>query len=51
MASIVYVDFGGTRPGLVPAGTGGSTEDILVYENISAIVEKQRKTSQIFVIG
>ena len=33
-----FRDFGGLRPGMVPAGTSGSTKDVLVYENVWAMV-------------
>ncbi len=32
-----WVQFSGTRPGTVPAGTDGSTKDLLAYENVVAI--------------
>ena len=34
-----WLHFGGTRPGTVPAGTSGSTKDLLVYENVVAMIE------------
>jgi thiol-disulfide isomerase/thioredoxin len=45
-----WVHFGGSRPGVVPAGVNGSTKDIVVYENVSAVVETAGKHSQV-VIG
>ena len=33
-----FTDFGGLRPGLVPAGTNGSSKDLRVYENVWAMV-------------
>ena len=33
-----FSDFGGLRPGMVPAGVRGSTKDVLVYENAWAMV-------------
>ena len=44
-----FVDFGGSQPGVVPAGTRGSKKDILVYENIAALVETGGKHHQIQV--
>ena len=44
-----FIDFGGNRPGVVPAGTDGSTKDIMVYENVVALVESAGKTSQLDV--
>src|SRR5690348_7046843 len=34
-----WSSFGSSKPGLVPSGTEGSTKDIVVYENVSAVVE------------
>ncbi len=34
-----WLQFSGTRPGLVPAGTEGSTKDLEVYEGVVAIVQ------------
>jgi len=34
-----WIQFSGTRPGLVPAGTEGSTKDVEVYEGVVAIVQ------------
>lgn len=42
-----FVDFGGTQPGVVPAGTDGSTKDIQVYENVAVLVETDGKHHQI----
>jgi thiol-disulfide isomerase/thioredoxin len=33
-----FADFGGLRPGAVPAGTRGSTKDLIVYEDVWAMV-------------
>ncbi len=44
-----WVHFGGTRPGLIPADTDGSTKDLLVYDNIAAIVETDGKHVQLAV--
>lgn len=38
-AQTSFVDFGGTRPGTIPAGTGGATRDVTVYENVAAFFE------------
>lgn len=43
------VHFGGNRPGLVPAGTDGSLKDLLVYENVVAMVESGSQHSQVQV--
>ncbi|HEV3137584.1 MAG TPA: thioredoxin, partial [Pirellulales bacterium] len=38
-----WVSFGGNLPGLVPAGTEESTADLIVYENVAAMVETAGK--------
>ena len=42
-----WIDFGGLRPGTIPAGTDGSTKDVTVYENVVAMVETGGKPAQI----
>jgi hypothetical protein len=42
-----WINFSGTRPGIVPAGTDGTTKDLLVYENVAAMMEVDDKTSQV----
>jgi thiol-disulfide isomerase/thioredoxin len=44
-----WIHFGGTRPGLVPAGTEGSTKDLVVYENVMAMTDTAGKHSQVQV--
>jgi thiol-disulfide isomerase/thioredoxin len=44
-----FASFGGTKPGIVPAGTEGSTQDLMVYENVAAMIEKDGKHTQLFV--
>ena len=34
-----WLHFSASRPGLIPAGTGGSKRDLLVYENVVAMTE------------
>jgi thiol-disulfide isomerase/thioredoxin len=34
-----WVHFSGSQPGIVPAGTEGSTKDVQVYENVVAIAQ------------
>jgi thiol-disulfide isomerase/thioredoxin len=34
-----WIHFGGSQPGVIPAGTDGSTKDIIVYDNVTAVVE------------
>ena len=38
-ADTEWIQFSATRPGIVPKGTDGSTEDIAVYENVIAITQ------------
>ena len=45
----VWMHFGATRPGLVPAGTDSSSKDLLVYENVVAMVETDGKHGQVHV--
>ncbi len=42
-----WLQFSGSRPGVVPAGTDDSTRDIEVYENVVAIVEAGEKNVQV----
>jgi thiol-disulfide isomerase/thioredoxin len=44
-----WVSFGGMQPGLVPAGTEGSTADLNVYENVMAMVETDGKPAPLSV--
>lgn len=42
-----WVHFGASKPGVVPSGTDGSTRDLVVYENVVAMVETDKKLSDI----
>jgi len=42
-----WVQFSGNRPGIVPAGTDGSTKDLCVYENVVAIVQTGPEHGQV----
>jgi thiol-disulfide isomerase/thioredoxin len=44
-----WVQFGGLRPSLMPAGTDDSTSDVIVYENVISMVETDGKTAQVLV--
>jgi thiol-disulfide isomerase/thioredoxin len=44
-----WIQFSGGRPGIVPAGTDGSTKDLLVYENVVAIVQTGDQHGQVVV--
>lgn len=46
-AQTQWVQFGATQPGVVPAGTDGSTRDLRVYENAVAIVETGPQHGQV----
>jgi len=48
-AKSMWVQFGGLRPALVPAGTDDSTSDLIVYENVISMVETDGKTNQVVV--
>jgi peroxiredoxin len=43
----IWVHFGGNRPGTVPAGTFGMGSDLVVYENVVAIVDTEGKDAQV----
>ena len=43
----IWMHFGATRPGIMPAGTGGSTRDVTVYENVVAMLEIGKKHDQL----
>lgn len=44
-----WVHFGGTRPGVIAAGTNGSKQDILIYDNVTAVVETNGKHAQLAI--
>ncbi len=44
-----WLQFGASRPGIIPAGTDGSSKDLLIYDNVAAIVDTEGKSSQLFV--
>jgi thiol-disulfide isomerase/thioredoxin len=44
-----WVNFGASQPGVVPAGTDGSSKDVIVYDNVAAVVETDGKHSQLIV--
>ncbi len=46
-AATEWVQFSGNRPGIVPAGTDGSTKDLHVYENVVAIVRTDDEHGQV----
>ncbi len=44
-----WTNFGADKPGIVPAGTDGSKNDIVVYENVVALLEDAGKSKQLLV--
>ncbi len=44
-----YIDFGSSRPATIPAGTNGSTKDVTVFENASALVQTGEKHEQLYL--
>jgi thiol-disulfide isomerase/thioredoxin len=46
-----FSDFGGLRPGAVPAGTRGGMKDLLVYEDIWAMAMSEDKPTQLQLGG
>ncbi len=45
-----WANFGADKPGLIPAGTDGSTADLVAYENTLAVLEDgNNKPQQLFV--
>jgi len=44
-----WLHFGAGLPGVVPKGFEGSTKDVIVYDNVSAIVETNGKHAQIAI--
>jgi thiol-disulfide isomerase/thioredoxin len=48
-ATTHWSHFGGSKPGTVPAGTEGSTKDLVVYENVVTMAETKGKHDQIHI--
>ena len=44
-----WTNFGADKPGIVPAGTEGSEQDVVVYENVVALLEDGGKAKQLLV--
>ncbi len=44
-----WTNFGADKPGIVPAGTEGSKRDVVVYENVVALLEDGGKAKQLLV--
>lgn len=48
-AGAQWVQFAAASPGVVPAGTDGSTKDVVVYENAVAMFEQGQQAGQLMV--
>jgi len=48
-AETKWLQFSGSRPGIVPAGTEGSTKDLEVYEGVAAIVQSGSDHKQLLI--
>ena len=44
-----FVDFGSARPAAIPTGAGGSTKDVIIVDNASALVETSGKHEQVYL--
>lgn len=44
-----WTHFGAEKPGVVPAGTDGAEKDVIVYENVVALLETAGKPQQLLV--
>lgn len=44
-----WTNFGADKPGVVPAGTDGSDKDVIVYENVVALLEDAGTAKQLLV--
>ena len=44
-----WTHFGGTRPGVVPAGVDDSTSEVTAYENVVAMTETDGKDGQVSI--
>lgn len=46
-AKFKFSDFGGTKPGMVPAGSQGVTKDLQVYENVWTMIDTGEEHKQL----
>jgi thiol-disulfide isomerase/thioredoxin len=44
-----WAHFAADKPGLIPEGTDGSTQDVIAYENVIAIVETDEGSQQLLI--
>lgn len=42
-----WLHFGGLRPGLIPQGTDGAGKDIVIYENVAALIQAGSSNLQV----
>ncbi len=47
--STKWANFAADKPGIVPAGTEGATQDIVAYENVIAVVDNDGTSQQLMV--
>ena len=47
--STQFLDFGASRPSTVPAGTEGLKQDLVVYENVAALVRNGGNSEQVYL--
>ena len=44
-----WVQFSGTQPGTIPAGSDGSTKDLVVYDNAAAVIDTDGTHGQVAI--
>jgi thiol-disulfide isomerase/thioredoxin len=44
-----WLQFGGTRPGVIPKGSDGATKDLIAYDNAAAIIDTDGKHGQVSI--
>ncbi|WP_425399531.1 thioredoxin-like domain-containing protein [Aeoliella sp.] len=47
--STMFLDFGASRPAIIPAGGDGVKQDLHVYENVAALVDNGGKPEQVYL--
>ena len=48
-ADTEWVQFSASMPGIVPSGTNGSTKDLSVYENVTAVVQNKDNHAEVLI--
>lgn len=48
-ATAKWLQFAAPSPGVIPAGEGGATSDVIVYENVIAMFEQQGQSKELLV--